>query len=67
MTTHFKLTERQIEAIKFAATGLVYKEIAQEMKISYRTVTVLIDQSIQRSGCKNCVELVYKLSKAEII
>lgn len=67
MKTSFNLTPTQVRILKFAAEGFGYKQIADEMNLTYRTVALQIDYSIKNNGCKKCVELVYKLSKAGIL
>lgn len=61
--TCFDLSKRKLEVLALAAQGLVNKEIANEMGLTLYTVRSHINQALTKTGCKNCVELVYRLSK----
>jgi DNA-binding CsgD family transcriptional regulator len=67
MTTHFNLKPVQVEILRLAANGLVYKQIADRMNLKYRTVTNQIDIAIKSTGCTGCVHLVHKLTKSGVI
>lgn len=67
MTTHFKLSNRKIEVMRYAAQGLAQKEIADKMSVTYDTIQSHVYQALKISGCKNCVELVYVLTKNGIL
>ena len=61
--THFNLSDRKIEVMKYAAQGMSYKEIAENMCLSHDTIKSHVYQALEITGCRNTTELVYKLSK----
>ena len=56
-----KLTPRQQDILRLAAQGLHYKEIADQLKLSQRTVTNHFHQIYQRLGVTNRVEALNKI------
>jgi DNA-binding NarL/FixJ family response regulator len=53
-----KLNNRELEFLKLAATELTYKEIADQMRISVRTVDGYRDQLFEKLGVKSRIGLV---------
>jgi len=58
---------REIDFLKLACTALTYKEIAEQMCISVRTVDGYRDQLFEKLGAKNRVGLVLYAIKNNII
>jgi len=58
---------REIDFLKLACTELTYKEIAEQMCISVRTVDGYRDQLFEKLGAKNRVGLVLYAIKNNII
>jgi len=54
----YKLTDREIELLKFMCTELTYKEIADQMMVSPRTIDGYRDQLLEKLECKSRVGLV---------
>jgi two-component system, NarL family, invasion response regulator UvrY len=52
------LTDQEIEFLEFACSDLTYKEVAQKMKLTARTVDVLRDQLFLKLNVKSRVGLV---------
>jgi two-component system invasion response regulator UvrY len=52
------LNDQEIEFLKFACTDLTYKEVAQKMKLTPRTVDVLRDQLFLKLDVRSRVGLV---------
>jgi DNA-binding NarL/FixJ family response regulator len=68
--THFnlaKLNSRELEFLKLAATELTYKEIAEHMCISSRTVDGYRDQLFEKLQIKNRIGLVLYAIKHKLI
>jgi len=61
------LHAREIDFLKLACTELTYKEIAEQMSISARTVDGYRDQLFEKLGAKNRVGLVLYAIKNKII
>lgn len=55
---HDILTQREIEVIKLFADGLSFKEIANELNISARTVESHKKNALEKLELKNTIELV---------
>lgn len=55
---HFKLSEREMEFIKFAASEMTYKEIATTMKLSERTIDGYREALFDKLQVKSRVGLV---------
>ena len=55
---HVRLTEKELEFLKWVCTELSYKEIADKMNISPRTVDTHRDNLQEKLGCKGRVSLV---------
>ena len=61
------LTSREMEVLPLALEGISNKEIAQRLKISYRTVEIHRINILQKTGSTNFLELgrqceTYKIS-----
>jgi DNA-binding NarL/FixJ family response regulator len=54
----YKLNEREIEVLKYMCTELTYKEIADQMHVSPRTVDGYRDSLLEKLECKSRVGLV---------
>jgi two-component system, NarL family, invasion response regulator UvrY len=54
----YKLNEREIEMLKYMCTELTYKEIAEQMNVSPRTVDGYRDSLLEKLECKSRVGLV---------
>ncbi len=54
----FTLTDRQIEVLRLAATGMQYKAIAISLGISEKTVRGHMNDIYQRTGIRNNTMLV---------
>ncbi|MXV49810.1 response regulator [Pedobacter sp. HMF7647] len=61
------LTEREIEFLELAGTDLSYKEIAEEMCVSNRTIDGYRDQLFEKFGVKTRVALVLHAVKFNFI
>ncbi len=61
------LTHREIEVLKYAATGLSNKEIAEKLFISIKTVDCHKNNIMQKLKLKNTAELVLYAVKNNII
>ena len=55
---HVRLTEKETEFLKWICTELSYKEIAEKMNISPRTVDTYRDNLQEKLSCKGRVSLV---------
>jgi DNA-binding NarL/FixJ family response regulator len=64
---HGKLNQREIEFLKLAGTELTYKEIADQMRISVRTVDGYRDQLFEKLRVKSRVGLVLYAIKNKLI
>ena len=62
-----KLNSREIEFLKLAATELTYKEIADHMCISSRTVDGYLDQLFEKLHLKSRIGLVLYAIKHKLI
>lgn len=62
-----ELTQREIEILKLAATGLTNKEIASKLFISVKTVDVHKNHIMQKLKLKNSAELVLFAVKNKVI
>jgi DNA-binding NarL/FixJ family response regulator len=62
-----KLNTREIQFLKLASTELTYKEIADQMKISVRTVDGYRDQLFEKLHVKSRVGLVLYAIKNKLI
>jgi DNA-binding NarL/FixJ family response regulator len=62
-----KLNSREVEFLKLAATELTYKEIAEHMFISSRTVDGYRDQLFEKLQIKNRIGLVLYAIKHKLI
>ncbi len=61
------LTKREIEVLKLIAEGLSYKEIAEKLFISFRTVETHKNNILQKLGLKTTVDLVKYAIKNKLI
>jgi DNA-binding CsgD family transcriptional regulator len=52
------LNEREIEMLKYMCSELTYKEIAEQMNVSPRTVDGYRDSLLEKLECKSRVGLV---------
>ncbi|HZY37311.1 MAG TPA: response regulator transcription factor [Mucilaginibacter sp.] len=64
---HSKLNSRELEFLKLAGSELTYKEIADQMKISVRTVDGYRDQLFEKLHVKSRVGLVLYAIKNKLI
>ena len=64
---HIKLNSREIEFLKLAGTELTYKQIADQMCISVRTVDGYRDQLFEKLNIKSRVGLVLYAIKNKLI
>jgi DNA-binding NarL/FixJ family response regulator len=64
---HSKLNARELEFLRLAGTELTYKEIADQMKISVRTVDGYRDQLFEKLHVKSRVGLVLYAIKNKLI
>lgn len=62
-----KLTQREIEILKLAATGLTNKEIADKLFISIKTVDTHKNHIMQKLKLKNSAEMVLFAIKNKLI
>jgi len=62
-----KLTNREIEVIRIASTGLRNQEIADSLNVSLETVKSHIKNSLKKLKVKNRVEMIRKASVLDII
>ena len=62
-----KLNNREVEFLKLASTELTYKEIAEHMCISSRTVDGYRDQLFEKLGIKSRIGLVLYAIKNKLI
>jgi DNA-binding NarL/FixJ family response regulator len=63
----FKLNDRESEFLKYAGTELTYKEIADRMNVSARTVDTYRDQLFDKLQVKSRVGLVLYAIKNKLI
>lgn len=61
------LSSRETEFLKFACTELTYKEIADQMSVSVRTIDGYRDQLFEKLNVKNRVGLVIYAIKNKIV
>ena len=67
MKAMLKLTEREIEFLKLAATEMTYKEIAAEMHLSPRTIDGYRDDLFLKLNVRSRVGLVLYAIKQGIV
>lgn len=60
------LTEREAEVFKYIAKGLNDKEIAKELIISHRTVSVYVTRVLIKTNSKTRTQAIYKLCQEGI-
>lgn len=65
--TELKLTERELEFLKLAASELTYKEIAEKMHVSPRTIDGYRDDLFEKLNIKSRVGLVMYAIKNGIV
>lgn len=56
----FGLTAREVEALDYLAQGLIYKEIAEKMGVSYHTVDTHLRHIYRKLGAKSRMQAVAK-------
>ena len=61
------LSSRETEFLKFACTELTYKEIADQMSVSVRTIDGYRDQLFEKLNVKNRVGLVIYAIKNKVV
>lgn len=66
-TAAIKLNTREIEFLKYASTELTYKEIAEKMFVSLRTVDGYRDQLFIKLNVKNRIGLVLYAIRHKIV
>ncbi len=59
----YQLTNREVEIIQFIRQGLKYKEIANRLFISERTVSTHVQNAFEKTKSSNKVELLHKLDQ----
>jgi DNA-binding CsgD family transcriptional regulator len=59
----FGFTRREIEISSLVNSGIIYKEIADRLSISERTVNKHMSNMFKKAGAKNKVELIMKLNQ----
>ena len=57
-TLHAKLTPREVDVLKLAATGMQYRQIGQILDISERTVKTHMTNAYTQTGMQNGAMLV---------
>jgi DNA-binding NarL/FixJ family response regulator len=62
-----KLTDREIEFLTFCCSELTYKEIAEQMKVSHRTVDGYRDALFEKLSLKSRTGLVLFAIKAQLV
>ncbi len=67
VSTFVKLTEREIEFLKYACTEMTYKEIADKMFVSVRTVEGYRDNLCQKLDLKSRTGLAMYAIKNQIV
>lgn len=60
LAAHFDLSPREIEALKWAAAGLVTKEIAHRLSIAYKTADHHLSSAISKLQARNRTHAVAK-------
>ena len=65
--TFIKLTQREIEFLKYACTEMTYKEIADKMFVSTRTVEGYRDALCEKLDLKTRVGLAMYAIKNKIV
>src|SRR5690554_1165135 len=65
--TEFGLTQREVEICELVREGLIYKDIAETLFISERTVSKHMQNIFKKASSKNKVELLNKISKKAIL
>ena len=58
LTAPPRLTERETEVLRFVATGMSYKQIADRLVLSHRTVQNHVQNTLQKLQLHNRAELV---------
>ena len=53
-----RLTDRETEVLRFVATGMSYKQIADRLVLSHRTVQNHVQNTLQKLQLHNRAELV---------
>ncbi len=56
-TAESQLTERETEVLKMVAKGLSYKQIAEQLVLSHRTVQNHVQNTLRKLHMHNRVEL----------
>jgi FixJ family two-component response regulator len=59
-----RLTQRELEVVMLATSGLSNKDIAEHLSISFRTVEVHRRNAMRKTGSANVVELTHFVSSA---
>ena len=59
-----RLTQRELEVVMLATTGLSNKDIADHLSISFRTVEVHRRNAMRKTGTSNIVELTHFVGSA---
>ncbi len=65
--TDIDFSERQIQILRFLAKGLTFKEIADELDISQRTVETHKNRMLKKFGFHSLIELIVFVAKNKII
>src|SRR5690606_26817560 len=61
--SEFGLTQREVEICELVREGLIYRDIADTLSISERTVSKHIQNIFQKAEVKNKTELINKIIK----
>ncbi len=67
MTDYTKPTRRQLQALKHAAEGLEYSQIAQAMGVSQNSVSAFLYGARQRLGARTTAQATYMAAKEGLL
>ena len=66
-TSLINMTEKEVQFLKFAATELTYKEIADQMNLSVRTVDGYRDNLFQKLNVRSRVGLAMEAVRMNLV
>jgi len=61
--SEFGLTQREVEICELVREGLIYREIADTLSISERTVSKHMENIFRKAEVRNKTELIHRISK----